>query len=238
MGVGRILLLVFGVIIILVAVGLLFGGGTLLWLERTHTDEGFIASDTIHIERDSYAIVTGPIEIDEVALDVLDWLGIATAFAVEGSSNDLAKGIFIGVAEESDVEAYLGDVEYDEMSFDDTGWLSLDRVEYINHLGSSEPAAPASEVFWKESEQGVGSQTMEWKTEVGSHSIVLMNDDGSAGVDLDAVFKVKVGSLLGISVGLLVGGIAVLLLGALMIVLAVRRSQRSQITQSGAPSDD
>jgi hypothetical protein len=65
---------------------------------------------------------------------------------------------------------------------------------------------------------------MEWETEVGTHSIVLMNDDGSAGVDLDAVFKVKVGSLLGISVGLLVGGIAVLLLGGFMIFLAVRRS--------------
>jgi len=220
----KILLLVFGVIIVLVAVGLLFGGGTLLWLERTHMDsEGFIASDTIHIERGSHAIVTGPIEIDEVALDVLDWLGIATAFAVEGSNN-LAKNIFIGVAEESDVEAYLGDVEYDEISFTDSGWLSLDRVEYINHPGGSEPAAPASEDIWKESEQGAGPQTMEWKTEVGSHSIVLMNDDGSAGVDLDAVFKVKVGSLLGISVGLLVGGIAVLLLGTLMIVLAVRRS--------------
>jgi len=221
----KILLLVFGVIIILVAVGLLFGGGTLLWLERTHTDsEGFIASEPIDIERGSRAIVTGPIEIDEVALDVLDWFGIATAFVVEGSSNDPAKNIFIGVGEESDVEAYLSDVEYDEMSFADIGWLHFERVDYTNHPGGSEPAAPAPEEIWRVKEYGAGTQTMEWETEVGSHSIVLMNDDGSAGVDLDAVFKVKVGSLLGISVGLLVGGIVVLLLGALMIVLAVRRS--------------
>jgi len=229
MSAGKIVLLVFGVIIVLVGVGLLFGGGALLWLERTHTDsEGFIASDTIHIERGSHAIVTAPIDIDETALDVLDWLGIATAFAVEGSNNDPAKDIFIGVADESDVEAYLSDVEYDEMTFAHTGWLSLDRVDYTNHPGTSEPAAPASEEFWRESEQGTGAQTMEWETEVGSHSIVLMNNDGSADVDLDAVFKVKVGSLLGISVGLLVGGIVVLLLGAFMIILAVRRSQRSQ----------
>jgi len=221
---GKILLLVFGIIIILVAVGLVFGGGTLLWLERTHTDEGFITSNTIHIDRDSHAVVTGPIEIDEVALDVLDWLGIATAFVVEGSNNDLDKNIFIGVAEESDVEAYLSDVEYDEMTFAHIGWLSFERMDYTNHPGSSEPAAPASEEFWRDKEYGAGTQTMEWETEVGSHSIVLMNDDGSAGVDLDAVFKVKVGSLLGISVGLLVGGIAVLLLGAFMIILAVRRS--------------
>ncbi len=226
MSAGKILLLVFGVIVILVAVGLVFGGGTLLWLERTHTDsEGFITSDPIHIERDSHAVVTGPIDIDEVALDVLDWFGIATAFAVEGSNNDPAKNIFIGVAEESDVEAYLSDVEYDEMSFAHTRWLSFEEVDYTNHPGSSEPTAPASEEFWKVSEHGAATQTTEWETEVGSHSIVLMNDDGSAGVDLDAVFKVKVpGALLAISVGLLVGGIVVLLLGTSMIVLAVRRS--------------
>lgn len=229
MSVVKVILLVFGVIMVVVAVGLVFSGGITLWLERTHMDsEGFIASDTIHIERDSHAILTGPIEIDETALDVLDWLGIGTAFAVEGSNN-LAKNIFMGVAEESDVEAYLGDVEYDEMSLTDSGWLSLHKVEYINHPGSSEPAAPASEDIWKESEHGAGPQTVEWKTEVGSHFIVLMNDDGSAGIDLDAVFKVKVGSLLGLSVGLLVGGIILLLLGTLMIVLAVRRSSRAQL---------
>jgi len=223
---GKILLLVFGIIIVLVAVGLAFGGGTLLWLERTHTDEGFIASDPIHIERDSsYAVVTGPIDIDEVALDVLDWLGIATSFVVEGSNNDLDKNIFIGVAEESDLDDYLNDVAYDEMTFADIGWLTFEEVDYTNHPGSSEPDEdPVSKDIWRVSEHGAGTQTMEWETEVGSHSIVLMNDDGSAGVDLDAVFKVKVGSLLGISVGLLVGGIVVLLLGAFMIVLAVRRS--------------
>ena len=226
MSVVKIILLVFGVIIVVVSVGMLFGGGTLLWLERTHTDgEGFIVSDTIHIERDySYAVVTGPIDIDEVALDVLDWMGLATAFAVEGSNNS-EKDIFIGVAEESDVEGYLSDVEYDEMSFGDIHWLSFDAVDYTNHPGSSEPAAPASEEFWKGLVRGGGTQTLEWETEVGSHSIVLMNDDGSAGVDLDAVFKVKVPEeLLAISVGLLFGGIAGLLLGAFMIVWAVHRS--------------
>lgn len=227
MGVGKILLLVFGVIIVLVAVALVFGGGTLLWLERTHTDsEGFITSDPIHIERDSsYAIVTGPIDIDEVALDVLDWLGIATAFVVEGSSNDLEKNIFIGVAEESDLDDYLNDVAYDEMTFADIGWLTFEEG-YTKHLGSSEPVDPTSEELeiWRVSVHGAGNQTLEWETEVGSHSIVLMNEDGSAGVDLNAVFKVKVGSLLAISGGLLVGGIVALLLGAFMIVLAVRRS--------------
>lgn len=225
MSVGKILLLVFGIIILLISVGLIFSGGSLLWLERTHTDEGFITSDVIQIDRDSHAVVTGPIEIDEVALDVLDWLGIATAFGLEGSNNDPKKQIFLGVADASDVDSYLSDVEYDEIDFEYRGWLSFQRVDYINNPGALEPAAPTSKGFWSASEHGAGTQTIEWETEVGRHSIVLMNDDGSAGLDLSVIFKVKVpGSLFAISVGLLVGGIAVLLLGGFMIFLAVRRS--------------
>ena len=225
MSAGKVVLLVFGIIIVLVAIPLLLGGGTFLWVDIAHRDsEGFVTSNTIQIEKGSHAIATGPIDIDEVALKVLDWLGLATHFKVEGRSNDPSKQIFIGMAEESGLEAYLSDVDYDEMSFYDIGWLSFDKVTYTNHPGSSEPADPLSQTFWRVSEHGSGTQTMIWETEVGSHSIVLMNDDGSAGLDLSAVFGVKLSSIVGWIVGLLIGGIVVLLLGAFMIVSAVRRS--------------
>ena len=64
---------------------------------------------------------------------------------------------------------------------------------------------------------------MAWETEVCSHSIVLMNDDGSSGVDLSAVFKAKIPSILGFGVGFLIGGIVVLIVGGFMVYLAVRR---------------
>ncbi len=231
MSAGKIVLLVFGVIIVVVAVGLVFGGGSLMWLERTHGDgEGFLASDTIDIERNSYAVVTGPIELDDVALDVLDWMGIATAFGVEASNNDPSKQIFLGIAEESDVESYLDDVTYDEMTLADGCCLSF-RPSYTTHAGTSQPGAPASQDFWSVRALGDGTQAIEWETEVGSYSIVLMNGDGSAGLDLDAVFKVKVpDSLFAISLGLLVGGILALLLGTFMIIWAVRRPRRARAT--------
>ncbi len=64
---------------------------------------------------------------------------------------------------------------------------------------------------------------MTWETEAGRHSIVLMNDDGSGGVDLSVVFKAKIPSILGWSIGLLVGGIIALVTGGFMVYLAVRR---------------
>ena len=65
---------------------------------------------------------------------------------------------------------------------------------------------------------------MAWETEAGRHSIVLMNDDGSSGVDLSAVFKAKIPSIFGWSIGLLVGGIVLLIAGSFMVYFAVRRS--------------
>jgi hypothetical protein len=231
---GKIVLLVFGVIILLISIGLLFVGGSLMWVDKAHIDsEGFINSNTIQVERDSRAVVTGPIDIDATALRVLEGIGLVTDFEVEGRSNDSSKGIFIGVAEETDLKAYLSNVAYDEMTSTDFGWrLSIDEVTYIRHPGSSTPAPPTSQTFWTESAHGVGTQTMEWETEVGRHSIVLMNDDGSAGVDLSVIYKVKVPSIFGLSLGLVIGGVVVLVIGGLMVYFAVRRSK---IT-TGSPS--
>jgi len=224
MSAGKIILLVFGVIVVLISFSLMAGGGALIWADATHVDsEGFIKSDTINIEKDSHAVITGPIDIDEEALRVLRIMGIITDFEIEGRSNDSSKGIFIGVADESDVEAYLSNVAYDEMTFIDIDWLSFDEVTYTSHPGSSTPIAPTSQTFWVASAYGAGTQTMGWETEVGSHSIVLMNDDGSSGVDLSAVFKAKIPSIFGFGVGLLIGGIVVLIIGGFMVYLAVRR---------------
>ena len=65
MSAGKIVLLVFGVIVLLVSIALLLSGGVLMWADRTIKDsEGFYSTKTIQLERDSYAIVTKPADID------------------------------------------------------------------------------------------------------------------------------------------------------------------------------
>jgi hypothetical protein len=222
---GKVVLLVFGIIFLPVSVGLLLGGGALVWANSSLTDsEGFFTTKDRQIERDSYAIVTQPVDID---LEAgwrwgwhWDWSNFVT-FKVEGSNNDPSKQIFIGVAEESDVEAYLSGVEYDEI----TEWsINPYRVEYGHHPGSSVPAAPTSQTFWAESAHGAGTQILKWELERGNWVLVLMNDDGSAGVDLSGAVGVKVPWLFGIGVGFLIGGIAALIIGIVMVYFAVRRS--------------
>ncbi len=220
MSAGKIILLVFGIIGLLISIGLLVGGGTLLWADNTIKDsEGFYTTETIQIEKDSYAIVTGPADIDIEA--GWDWGDLVT-FKVEGSNNDPSNQIFIGVARESDVDAYLSGVEYDEMT---NLHIYPYSVDYQNHPGSIVPGTPTSQTFWAESTYGAGTQILEWELEPGSHSLVLMNDDGSVGIDISVVLGAKVPLLFGIGIGFLVGGVVALSISILMIYFAVRRRE-------------
>ncbi len=227
------MLLIFGVLILLGSVPLLFGGGALLWVHIALTDsEGFITTKYHTFERGSYAIVTEPadIEFDEEWNWGWGWhrawdLGDLVTFKVEGSNNDPSKGIFIGVAEESYLSGYLSDVEYDEIT--DFSFRPYE-VEYTNHPGSSVPAAPTSQTFWTAEMSGTGTQTLEWELETGTYSLMLMNDDGYRGVDLDVAIGAKVPLIFGVGVGMAVGGIVALIAGILMVIFAVRGRKRSQ----------
>jgi hypothetical protein len=231
---GKVLLLVFGAILVLIGTGLLVGGGALMWTEGTLKDsEGFYTTRAVRLARNSYAIVSEPAEIDLGPTWILDWSRLVTV-KVEAASNQPSKGLFIGIAEEA--AAYLTGVEYDEITKFHLRGRRADRVEYRNHPGGSPPAAPASQTFWIASAHGLGTQALKWDLEEGSYLLVLMNEDGSSGVDVEASLGVKVPLILGVAIGLLTGGIVVLLGGAFMIFLAVRRPRHPRAAQPGGGS--
>jgi hypothetical protein len=230
MSAGKIVLLVFGAIILLVALALIAGGGALVWLDKGHSDsEGFITTNTIHLERGSYAITTKPADIDLES----GWFGdrhhIGT-IKVQGSSEDNSKQIFIGIADEADVQAYLSGVDYDEIR---EFRVHPFRVEYTNHPGNSAPAAPTSQTFWVVSEHGPGTQTLEWELEMGNWVLVLMNADGSAGVDVSGSIGVKAPWVFWVGIGLLIGGIVLLIIGVGLILLGTRRRMVSAEAGAG-----
>jgi hypothetical protein len=218
---GRIVLLVFGIIVIVIAIGLVVAGSGALWANAALTDDdGYYTTRTLRLSSDSYAIVTEPAEVDLGSAWAWDWSRLVS-FKVEGRNMDPAKGIFIGVAEEQDVLSYLSDVEYDELvDFQ----IDPDEFSYWNYPGSAAPAPPTTQAFWSESAHGPGTQELQWTLESGTWSLVLMNEDGSQGVDLRGVVGVKIPWVFGLGLGLLIGGIVALVLGAVMVLLAVRRA--------------
>lgn len=236
MSAGKIILLIFGVIGLLISVGLLVGGAGILIADNVIKDnDGFYTTKTISIDKNSYAVVTGPTDVDvNVGWNSgLFWdPGDLVTFRIEGSNADSSNPIFIGIAREWDMDDYLDDVEYDEVRRLHTNRLDID---YRNHSGDIAPEAPTTQTFWEESTYGTGTQVLDWELEEGSHTLVIMNTDGSAGIDANIVFGAKVPLLLGVGVGILVAGLIGLSISILFIALAARRSATA--TPSYQPVD-
>lgn len=194
MSTGKILGLIFGIITGLISIALIVDGGLALWVDSKIDGNGYINSNTIEIDETSHAVVIEPLDIDEAVVQVLNTIGVAINWRVQGSSNDSAKGIFIGVAEASDFETYFDDVNYDEMDFGSSSWLNFPSATFTDHPGSSTPTSPTSQTFWAKSASGSGTKTVEWRLAAGSNMLVVMNTDGSAGIDVDVEFGINVGT--------------------------------------------
>ncbi|UCC18134.1 MAG: hypothetical protein JSU58_01040, partial [Dehalococcoidales bacterium] len=236
MSAGKIILLIFGLIGLLISIGLVVGGAGILIADNVIKDnDGFYTTKTINIDKDSYAVVTGPTDVDiNVGWNSgLFWdPGDLVTFRIEGSNEDSSNPIFIGIAREWDVDDYLDDVEYDEVRRLHTNRLDID---YRNHSGDIAPEAPTSQTFWEESTYGTGTQVLEWELEEGRYTLVIMNTDGSAGIEANMVFGARVPLLLGVGIGVLVAGIIGLSISILFIALAARRPVTA--TPSYQPAD-
>jgi len=79
------------------------------------------------------------------------------------------------------VSSYLAGVDYDEIT---KFRINPYSYNYVNHPGSSVPAVPYSQTFWVVANYGYGTQTLNWEVGTGSWVLVLMNTDGSAGINL------------------------------------------------------
>jgi len=214
----RILLGVLGVVGLVVAASLLFGGGSLLVLESELTDEtGFIESAPLGVEADGYAVVAGPAQID-LAPDLPVELGEIASLRIRATSTDPSRGLFVGVAEAAAVDAYLGGVPYAFVENLDADSFALTyRVDASGEL----PGPPGEGAFWTASTQGMGTQELEWEVEAGQVAFVIMNEDATDGVSFEAVVGVRIPLLRPIAKGLLVGGGAALAVGTILLVLAL-----------------
>lgn len=200
--------------------GLTIVGGGITWASATlKDDEGYYTSKTLHIDKDSYAVVTKPADIHLGSAWGWD-LGDLISFKVEGSNDNLTKDIFIGVASESNITDYLQDVEYDEI----VGFhIHPDELIYQHHSGNLTPVAPVNETFWAHSVNGSGTQTLYWEPETGKWVFVVMNADGSQDVDVSVIVGAKIPWLFPLGLSFLIVGIVGLVAGPVMIGLAVRR---------------
>ena len=130
------------------------------------------------------------------------------------------KPVFVGIARTSDVENYLQGVSHSTLTDVNTSPFEAD---YDDHAGDRRPVAPADSQIWVASEHGLGKQTLNWEIADGDYSVVVMNADGSAGVDADVSTGANVPFLDEIAWTAVGSGGFVLVIGVALLVMGIRR---------------
>jgi hypothetical protein len=214
----RTALIITGSLAALLTAGLLAGA---VWIQRADIDSaGYMVSDTHQVQTVSHAFATRDLDVD----GDFDWfLDRGPRLRVNAESDE---PLFIGIARSEDVERYLAGVEYDEVTE-----LDVDRFSITTerHPGTLDPAAPASQTFWEASVQGTGPQSLAWDGGFGQWSVVVMNADGSPGVDAEVDFGAHVPWLNWVALGGYIGGGLLLLATAGLFYLGVRPAPREPV---------
>ena len=204
MTVGRILAIVSGVLAALIALGLLAGGGVLLWAYGTkRDDDGFYPTRYERFGSTGYAVRSDDLDLDTDAGWLFDQLG---TIRIRGRSAP-SRPLFLGIGREEDVERYLNGVEHEVVTDVD---LDPWQVTYRHESGSRQPRRPGAQTFWA----ARGRDAVTWDVEDGQWVAVLMNADASRPVSAEISVAAKSGLVLW-------SGIIVLVLGVLAAGLAV-----------------
>ena len=215
---GAVARIVIGTILGLVAAGFLAAGGAALWADHTQRDaDGYFTSSAHPYETGARAI-THEAHVDGVPHSIE---GKLVKIRINATSTNGSR-IFVGVARQSDVDAYLSGVSHAEVRDVD---FDPFKAEYDRVGGTERPAPPATKRFWAASATGAGTQTLNWSVHNGPWAVVAMNADGSPHVATAVSFGADVRHLGWISAGLIAGGGALLAMGALLVVTGTRRRQ-------------
>jgi hypothetical protein len=229
---GKIVALVAGILIVLIAMALLVPGGVLLGLWGTQRDEaGFFNTSSHTLTSSGYALVTPDVDLNMGPAG--DWLptGDRAAIRIEATSSGDTP-VFVGIGPSDKVADYLAGVEYDEVT--DFGWSSAE-VKYRHLDGAAPSAPPAEQDFWTVHQEGSGGQTLEWDVRDGNWTVVVMNADATAPVSAGVSLGGRLDILFPIALGIVIGGVILLGVGILLIVLGARRPRTPPYVQGQMP---
>ena len=218
-GAGRVLGLVFGILLLIPGLGLLVGGGALLWADQTHRSGDFLFSDTDNFSTNGYALTSERINLATGA----DWVPLSASLGkarAEVTAADPSTEIFVGVAPVTEGSAYLDGVQRSVIN--DLGTTANDETVVP---GDAPSGAPGDQDFWVAQTSGSGTQRLDWTPAQGEWMFVVMNADASAGVTMDARIGATVPALAGLAWGVVGAGLVLVLIGTLLLVLSIRRQR-------------
>lgn len=227
---GRIVALVIGALLGLIGLGFALSGGALLAADAGFADsDGFVTTPgATTLTTNGAALVTEPMDFTEFEENWPFDDSLRMRVVVDESSTP----VFIGIARAEDVERALAGVSRARLSeLDGWGRQSLDA-----RPGSALDADPATLVEWETYAVGAGEQQLTWEPRDGEWVGVLMNADGSEGVEADVRVGIRLPFLAVFGWVLLGVGIFVSLIAAALIIWGARsgRQHGGDASRAGA----
>ena len=233
---GRIVALVFSCIFGVIGLLMLIGGiVAAVAVGVARDDDGFFRTDEIHLATDSAAITSENLDLGGTPGDA-SWLTERGDFAtVSLDIQSVASGedLFAGIGPTADVETYLRSVARDRVDdFDDDRYVPV----FVREEGEAEAAPPGDQTFWVAQVSTAQPAQLQWDVESGDWTIVVMNADGSRGIDADVRVGIKLEWLLPVAIGFIIVGLLLLAGGTVGAVLATRTPRTQPVPVAGGPS--
>jgi hypothetical protein len=212
---GRVVALVFGIVLLLPALALVLGGGVLLAVDLGERTDGYVFSEADDFSTDGFALTSERIDLSTGA----DWVPLSAALGTARAEVISTAGseVFVGIAPVDEGAAYLDGVA--RSVIDDLGTTANDE-QFVD--GGPPAGAPGDQDFWAAQASGPGTQRLDWEPAEGDWLFVVMNADGSAGIAVDARVGATVPALDGLAWGMLAVGVVLLVVSVLLLVLSIR----------------
>ena len=228
---GRIAVLIAGGLLALVSLGFFVGGGAALWANGQKDDQGYLSTRTEPFHTRAAALRTDNLDVD------LGGTGRVLSSALYGKvrlhvTPRAGKDLFVGIARSHDVTRYLRGTAH--ASVTDLDYHPF-HADYATAGGARRAAPPAAQRIWAAQAHGRGAQTLTWDVADGNWSVVVMNADGSPGIEAGVRAGANVPFLNEVAWGAIGAG-ALLLLVSVALLYAGARTPRRPQPESGAPS--
>jgi hypothetical protein len=220
---GPVLATISGGVAAFLAIVLIAAGAALFWVSDNKTDaDGYYTTANHTYSTPTRALTTDNLDI---GADAPKWLFSSNTFGhvrIDPRTTDSAKPVFVGIARTRDVDAYLDQVQHDEISDVDFDPFTLDKTR---RAGEGRPAMPAAQTFWAAS--SADGTPVDWKVRSGNWSAVMMNADGSPGVSVHASVGANAPIVRDLAWWLTIPGAALGLIALILIAVGVRGISRT-----------
>ncbi len=207
-------MIIIGAIISALAGPQLVGAAALATAVAAGGSEGFVAAPAVRVQSPSSAIVSPEIDLDTSLGDVVvPDIRIAVTAGRDGDAP-----IFVGIGPADAVAEYLDGVAVAELE----GVRGTPpRIQIREIPGTVSAESPSAQSFWVASASGPGAQTATWVLEPGDWTIVIMNADGTPGIESSLRLGVQVPWAAPVAAALVIVSALSLLLGLALLIVGL-----------------